>query len=95
MQRKLNSAYINPRSGAAKVTPTPPTVGKRQTKGDMHPFLHGRPLDDLRNAPIKSHEKVIPYHDGMSDKQLVGVANSATSGQVLEDARTLGRGSKA
>lgn len=110
-QRRLNSSTPKPtitdppniaRDGSVAkkaLNPTPIKDGmKSQTRpGGVHPWLHGQaaPLDDEPNLPLKSHEKPIPWHDGMTDKQVIGVVNSATSGQVLHDAARLGRGDKA
>ncbi|SRR6266404_5227122 len=97
-QRPLNSSAPKPniaRDGAPKATVDAPVKAGmvRQTKGDLHPFLHGQaaPLDDEPNLPIKSHEKPIGFHTGMTDKQIIGTVNSATAGQVLHEAARLGR----
>jgi hypothetical protein len=71
-----------------------PVVGQvRQTKGDLHPWLHGQaaPLDDEPNLPIKSHEKPIGFSHGVTDKQIIETANNPTAGQILKDAAKLGK----
>lgn len=102
--RKLNSSMPfqeKPnvsRDGSAKITPVPETVkGQvRQTKGDLHPWLHGQAVDDEPNsAIIKSHERPIGYSHGVSDAQIIKNVNHPTSGQVLHSAARLGRGEKA
>lgn len=77
----------------------PPVPGmKSQSRPDgLHPWLHSQPapLQDEPNLPLKSHEKTIPFHDGMTDQQIVKVANNPTSSQILHDAANLGRPRKA
>jgi hypothetical protein len=72
MQRPLNSSSpMHPRDGAPKNTPTPATTSgmKRRTVGEPHPYLHGRTVDDLPNAPGKDHEKPTPLHPATTPKQ--------------------------
>jgi hypothetical protein len=66
----------------------------RQTKGDLHEFLHGQaaPLNDEPNLPIKSHTKPIKTHPGMNDQTRGEFENSTPSAkEVLQDAANLGR----
>jgi len=97
MQRKLNSSQPprDPpnlaRDGGAKNIATPAIVpGQvRQTKGQPAAYHHGVTVDDLPNSGIiKSHEKPIPAHDGMSN----GAKHDPAHGDaVLEEAARLGR----
>jgi hypothetical protein len=64
---------------------------KRQTSGDVHPYLHGTALQDEPNVPFKSHERPIPIAFGMTDKQrdeVHPIANNANV--ILKEASTLG-----
>ena len=70
-QQPLNTAYKDtlgrdPQRDKDLVTAQPVPGQRRQTKGDLHPYLHGIALQDELNIPLKSHEKPIPIHDGMS-----------------------------
>jgi hypothetical protein len=66
MQRPLNSATPKniARDGAPKNSALAPVVTgqKRQTAGDVHPFLHGQAMDD--SAPTKAAHsgKSAPVH---------------------------------
>src|ERR1700682_915565 len=98
VQRKLNSSMPprDPpniaRDGSAKnIVDAPIKPGMtRQTKGKPAAFHHGITVDDLPNSDIvKSHEKPIGFHPGMTDKQIIKSANHPTAGQVLTDAANL------
>lgn len=102
IQRPLNSSTPKPltdppniaRDGSAKrIVDAPIKPGMtRQTKGDLHPYLHGQAVDDEPNsAIIKSHEKPIGFSHGVTDKQIIKSVHGATAGQVLHDAARLGR----
>jgi hypothetical protein len=51
----------------AKVLPTPQIAHgqKRQTQGALHPYLHGRPLDDETADKLSHTGRSVPVHDGM------------------------------
>jgi hypothetical protein len=95
MQRPLNSASpLHPRNGAPKRTADVATVPgqKRQTTGDLHPYLHGQTQDD--SAPDKAgHSGTnVPIHSGMTDRQKAALHPIADSGsEILTEAANLGR----
>jgi len=103
--RKLNSSVPKidkpniARDGAPKnIVDAPIKPGMvRQTVGDQNlSYHHGVTVDDSPNSDIiKSHEKPIGFHSGMTDKQIIKSVNHPTAGQVLRDAANLGRGEKA
>ena len=93
MQRKFNSAYDG-RTGAPKrIVEAQPVVGhKRQTTGNLHPYLHGQLQDDI--VPEKSFAKQTPIkaHPGMNEQTRGEFENSTPSAKdVLQDAKNLGR----
>jgi hypothetical protein len=98
--RKLNSSMpkIDPPNiardgGAKRIVDAPIKAGmKRVTQGEPAAYHHGVTVDDLPNSKIvKSHERTIGFHSGMTDKQIINVANNSTAGQVLTDASKLGK----
>ena len=101
-QRPLNSSVqkMDPpniaRDGGKKnIVDAPIKPGMvRQTKGDLHPWLHGQAVDDEPNIPL-SREKPIGFSHGVSDAQIIKAVNHPTGGQVLHAAANLGRGQKA
>ena len=63
---------------------------RRQTQGPLAAYHHGVALNDEPNVPLKSYEKPIPIHPGMTDKQRAEVhpiGNSAR--EVFLDAAAL------
>lgn len=82
------------RSGAEKRivdAPNHPNA-KRQTSGELHPWLHSQPLSDESEPPLKSYERKIPVHPGMTDKQRATVHPIANDpGEILRDAAALAR----
>jgi hypothetical protein len=66
--------FIDPRAGKPKRTQTAfaPVPGmKRASVGEMHPYLHGTALEDEPNSKIvKSHEREVPIHPGMRNRQV-------------------------
>jgi hypothetical protein len=96
-QRNLNSSVPKigkpniARDGSSKnIVDAPVKAGMvRQTKGDLHPWLHGVSVDDTPDTGIiKSHEKPIGFHSGNTDQQII---KSVHGGQVLDSASRLGR----
>jgi hypothetical protein len=87
MQRKFNSAYDG-RTGAPKrIVEAQPVVGhKRQTTGDLHPYLHGQLQDDI--VPEKSFAKKTPIHSAHANNQTL---DSSSAKDVLKDAGNFGR----
>jgi cytochrome c5 len=81
------------RDGAPKkLTVAAPVVGhKRQTSGDLHPYLHGQTVDD--SVPQKSHTKPVPVHPGMASHTDRG-ENIGNGPAVLHDAAALGSNEK-
>jgi hypothetical protein len=67
--RQTNSGY-EARRNDSKVVATPEIAHgmKRQTQGALHPFNHGRPLDDEPLQKTWSNGKSVPIHDGMGTK---------------------------
>lgn len=51
---------------------------KRQTKGKLHPYIHGVALDDEPNSGLKSNGQGVSIHDGM------GTATPHTRGLILD-----------
>jgi hypothetical protein len=72
----------------------PVKPGMRSRIAPSHEWKHGAPLQDEPNIPL-SREAPIPHHSGMTDRQIIGVANNPTSGQILHDAANLGKPRKA
>ena len=94
MQRPLNSSSpLHPRNGAPKrTTVAAPVPGQRSRTAPSHDYLHGAPLDDEREPPIKAYERTIPLHPStpkrIADK-VHPVANDPKA--ILRDAANLGR----
>jgi hypothetical protein len=100
VQRPLNSSMHadkigrDPRRGKNNDA-APIAHGMVRQSKPSHDFLHGspRPLDDEKEPPIKSYEKPIPVHGGISkasrDKFNSNPANSPSL--ILADAKNLGR----
>lgn len=82
------------RSGAPKRTvdaPISPGM-KRQTSGELHPYLHGVTVEDEPNVPLKSHERAIPLHPSTPARVAAAVHPVANDpGEILRDAARLGR----
>ncbi len=75
-QRPLNSQFNLARAGSPKKL-TDPAIAhgqKRQTKGELHPYLHGQSVDDEPNT-TKSYEdcKPVPVHSGMTNRQKAAI----------------------
>jgi hypothetical protein len=82
------------RDGAPKhIVDAPITPGMvRQTQGMPAAYHHGVTVDDEPNSDIvKSFEKPIGFHSGVSDAQIMKSSHGATANQVLTDAANLGR----
>jgi hypothetical protein len=82
------------RNGSPKRLTDPALVpgAKRQTKGSLHPYLHGTRLCDEPNNPDKLTSSPVPVHPGMTSKQVANVhlvANDPNA--VLQEAGRLGR----
>jgi hypothetical protein len=78
------------RNGAPKkLTVAAPVVGHRSRIGASHPYLHGVPAQT--NTPIKSHEKPIPVHAGMTPKQKARHEAISDPAGVFADATKLGK----
>lgn len=96
MQRPLNSTYDakigrDPRREKTIVEAAPSWGAKRRTIGEIG-FHGGVAVDDLPNVGLKSYEKPIPIHSGMTSAQRDEVhpyANSAK--EILTDAQHLGK----
>jgi len=100
MQRPFNS---NPEGMARNITPGPKHVSTdipvkpgmvRQTKGDLHPYLHGQALDDEQNSKVPDKSgAAIPEHPGMSHPTMSreNRAKTGDAGAVLRNASRLGR----
>ncbi|WP_338830449.1 hypothetical protein [Bradyrhizobium sp. 27S5] len=92
--RPLNSSFGG-RDGAPKrIVDARPVPGQRRQTKPSHDFLHGAPpLDDEKEPPLKSYEKPIPIHNGMSKQQVdkfhSTLANHPTV--ILQDAANLVR----
>jgi hypothetical protein len=78
-----------------RIVEAQPVPGQvRQTKGGLHPYLHGQaaPLDDEKEPPLKSHEKRIPLHPSTPKRIADAVHPIANDpGEILRDAANLGR----
>jgi hypothetical protein len=99
--RKFNSSQPSQgegfaRTGAPKNIPDAPISPgmKRQTSGELHPYLHGQPLNDEAETPMKSYGVVAPVAHGMTDKQRADHASGPSGNEVMLDAASLGRRSK-
>ena len=64
---------------------------KRQTTGDLHPYLHGQTLDD--SVPEKSFTCAVPVHDGTPSPSFPDRATHTPglAKKVLEEGARLGR----
>jgi hypothetical protein len=93
-QRRLNSSIdkpnIAPRDGAPKNIAEPAITPdmKRQTSGELHPYLHGQTLDD--SAPDKRTAPVTP-HSATPSRADRGKHIDGQAAAVLESAARLGR----
>jgi hypothetical protein len=89
--RKLNTAY-DARNGAPKViTNAAPVVGQRSQTGPSHNAYTGpgqAALDDEKELPVKSHERVAPVAFGMSQAKQDA---SPSGNDVLTKAANLGQ----
>lgn len=83
------------RAGAPKrIVDAPPVPGqKRQTSGDVHPYLHGQAVDD--EVPEKSFASAAPIHPAMKSNPLRGEHKDGLGNAVLTEGSNLGRGVKA
>jgi hypothetical protein len=96
LQRNMRRDQIGRDGRVPKVAETTATIPvspgmKRQTKGEIG-FHGGVAVDDLPNVGLKSYEKPIPIHSGMTAAQRDEVhpyANSAK--EILTDAQHLGK----
>jgi hypothetical protein len=69
-----------------------PGTPRRATSGEPSPYHHGIVTQDEPNVPLKSYEKPIPVHNGMTDRQrakLDPVADNAKN--ILTDAANLAK----
>jgi hypothetical protein len=93
MQRPLNSSIEKPniaRDGSAKCLTDPAiTPGmRRQTSGELHPYLHGQTLDD--SAPDKRVAPIAP-HPGTPSRADRGNLVEGAGTEVLNSAARLGK----
>jgi hypothetical protein len=95
LQRNMHAHQIG-RDGrvtkTAETTAIPVSSGmKRQTKGDIA-YHGGVAVDDLPNVGLKSYEKPIPVHNGMSKASRDAVHPVLNNPNViLQDAANLGK----
>ncbi len=91
---------LHPRNGAAKrlTNPAPAFGMQRQTKGALHPHLHGRPIDDETADKLCSTGQNVKTHPGMfshsksnAGDRLRGKHNSQSGNAILAEAARLGR----
>jgi hypothetical protein len=84
---------IDPRAGGhveKRAHEPQPVVGAvRQTKGEIA-YHGGVTVDDLPNVPLKSYEKKIEIHPGMTAKQTTAHATGPSAKAILKDAANLG-----
>jgi hypothetical protein len=80
-------------TGAPKNIPDAPTMPgqKRRTSGELHPYLHGQPLNDEAETPMKHSQIVAPPAHGTTAKQRAEHASGPSGNQILTDAGNLGR----
>jgi len=81
------------RTGAPKRTVDAPiSPGMRSRIAPSHEFLHGAPLDDEKEPPLKSYERKIPLHPATPPRiaaQVHPIANDPN--EILADAAALAR----
>ena len=63
---------------------------KRQTVGDLAAYHHGVSVDDRPNTPLKSYEKPVAIHPGMTEQQKAKF-DPAAAGNQLRAAGILSR----
>jgi hypothetical protein len=90
-QRGLNTAYNVARDGAPKrIVDAAPVPGqRRQTTGDLHPYLHGQTVDD--EVPEKSFGTAAPIHPATPSRKDRGQHVEGLGSVVLTEAANLGR----
>jgi hypothetical protein len=82
------------RAGAPKRAPVDavPVPGQKPQSGDgVYTGPGQKPVDDEREPPMKSSERVAPVAFGMSDAQRKSHAESPSGNAVLVEAANLGR----
>jgi hypothetical protein len=92
-QRSLNSSSpLHPRNGSPKVTTeAQPVPGMRSRTARSHDYLHGAPLDDEREPPLKTYEQKIPLHPSTPARVAAAVGPSNDPAAILTEASRLGR----
>jgi hypothetical protein len=75
------------RDGAPKrlTDPTPGVGMKRQTTGDLHPYLHGQSVDDTASDKLCMGQQV-PVHSGMGSKTMSTRGTDGDGFGILGDA---------